>query len=266
MPIMATAGKLRHTVQELKEHAPFTLFGAMLGLVFMMFFRHIGKQGGHVLFMIFHPTHVVLSAMVTAALFRLHEKKAGFLKVLIIGYVGSIGVATLSDSIIPFLGESIFKVQIPRHQYVHSRESQEKTSDPNVIPGHGYTKNGAQAYGQEHEEHVHGGRLDIHLGFIEDWYIVNPAALLGVLIGFFWPRTKLPHAFHVLISTWASSAHVLMNLESEIGFFVLLGFFVVLFMAVWLPCCVSDIIFPSLFIKSGTVCHCHYHVTGKEQE
>jgi len=228
MPFMATHGKIRHTLQELKEHAPFTLCGAMLGVAFMILFRNIGKEGGHVLFMIFHPGHVVLSAMVTAALFRLHEKKAGFLKVLFIGYVGSIGVATLSDCIIPYLGESILKV--PTHQDVHFGEG-----------------------------------LDIHLGFIEDWYVVNPAALLGILLGYFWPRTKLPHAGHVLISTWASASHVLMSLEGEIGFFVLLGFIVVLFLAVLLPCCLSDIIFPSLFIKSGETCHCHYH-DKKENE
>jgi hypothetical protein len=28
----------------------------------------------------------------------------------------------------------------------------------------------------------------------------------------------------------------------------LLGMFIVLFLAVWLPCCVSDIVFPLLFV------------------
>jgi hypothetical protein len=256
---MATQGKLKHTLQELKEHAPFTLFGAVLGVAFMLLFRNISKQGAHALFLVFHPGHVVLSAMVTAALFRLHEKKARFIKVLIIGYVGAIGVATLSDCIIPWLGESIFKVHIPTHQDVHHEE-------PDDAAAAKLEEEGKHEDEEGHEEHVHGEELDIHLGFIEDWYIVNPAALLGVLLGYFLPRTKLPHAGHVLISTWASSAHVLMNMESEIGFFVLLGFFVVLFLAVWLPCCVSDIIFPSLFIKSGTVCHCHYHEEKEEQE
>ena len=256
---MATTGKLRHTLQELKEHAPFTLFGAMLGVAFMLLFRNIGKEGGHVLFMIFHPGHVVLSAMVTAALFRLHEKKAAFLKVLIIGYIGSIGVATLSDCIIPYLGESIFKVNIPTHQDVHH----EQPDDAAAAKREEADQHEAE---QGHEEHVHGNELNIHLGFIEDWYIVNPAALLGVLLGYFLPRTKLPHTGHVLISTWASSAHVLMNLESEIGFLVLLGLFAVLFLAVWLPCCVSDIVFPSLFVKSGVTCHCHYHEKKKQEK
>jgi len=256
---MAKKGKLRHTVQELKEHAPFTLFGAVLGVAFMLVFRNIGKEGGHVLFMIFHPGHVILSAMVTAALFRLHEKKAGFIKVLIIGYIGSIGVATLSDSIIPFLGETIFKVHIPSHQDVHHGEPDDTAAAKREEAGKHEGEEG-------HEEHIHREGLDIHLGFIEDWYIVNPAALLGVLLGYFLPRTKLPHAGHVLISTWASASHVLMSLEGEIRFLVLLGFIVVLFLAVLMPCCLSDIIFPSLFIKSGMACHCHYHEKKKEEK
>jgi len=266
---MATLEKLRLTLRELKEHAPFTLFGAMLGVAFMLLFRNIGKEKSHILFLIFHPGHVVMSAMVTAALFRLHEKKASFIKVLIIGYIGSIGVATLSDCIIPFLGESIFQVHIPKHQDVHHEEPDNEAAAKLEEAGkHEGEQEGAPEHEgeEEHAEHVHGEQLDIHLGFIKDWYIVNPAALLGVLIGYFLPRTKLPHVFHVLISTWASSAHILMNTESEIGFFMLLGFLVVLFLAVWLPCCVSDIIFPSLFIKSGTACHCHYHESREEQE
>jgi hypothetical protein len=105
----------------------------------------------------------------------------------------------------------------------------------------------------------------LHLGFIEEWYIVNPAAVLGVLIAYFLPRTKFPHAFHVLISTWASSAHILMNTQAEFTPGVIGGVFVILFIAVWLPCCVSDIVFPLLFVKSdltlveSCVCKAHAH-------
>ena len=97
------------------------------------------------------------------------------------------------------------------------------------------------------------------MGFIEDWYIVNPAAFLGIAIAYFWPRTRFPHAGHVLISTWASSFHILMNTHRELTGVILLGAFVVLFVAVWLPCCVSDIIFPLLFVKSAPLCTHHPH-------
>jgi hypothetical protein len=101
----------------------------------------------------------------------------------------------------------------------------------------------------DHEGHVHEEH-GLHLGFIEEWYIVNPAALLGIFIAYFLPRTKFPHAGHILISTWASSSYILMNMQSDMTIGVLGGILITLFIATWLPCCVSDIIFPLLFVKS----------------
>jgi len=197
------------------------------------------------LFQVFHPAHVVLSAIVTASLFRLHEKKLSFPVILVVGYVGAVGIATLSDSILPFLGESFLGVAVPTHASLHE---------------HSEALEPAAAH-DDHEAHDHSGGPHIHLGFIEDWYLVNPAAILGVLIAWFWPHTKFPHAGHILISTWASSFHVLMNTHRELTPVLFVGIFVVLFLAVWLPCCVSDIVFPMLFVRSPQlpVGHHHHH-------
>jgi len=189
---------------ELKNHAPFTLFGSLTGIVLMLLFRNIQHETIERLFYVFHPAHVLLSAVVTAAMFKLHVKKANFLVVLIIGYIGSLGIATISDSIIPYVGEVLLGLQ------AHS-----------------------------------------HIGFIEGWYIVNPAAILGILIGYLWTKTKFPHSGHVLISTWASLFHILMALEGKISVLTGIVIFIFLFIAVWLPCCFSDIVFPLLFVKSG---------------
>jgi hypothetical protein len=221
---MSILGRLKHVLIELKAHSPFTMFGASTGIVLMLLFRSISHQASYRLFYIFHPAHVVLSAMVTASLFRLHEKTKGFLIVLIVGYVGSIGIATLSDSILPFLGEDILGAVIPTEAAIHHHEHEA----------------GAE---QSHEK-------ELHIGFIEEWYIVNPAALLGILIAYFLPRSKLPHAFHILISTWASTAHIMMNTHQPMTAVLAFGIFIVLFIAVWLPCCFSDIIFPMLFVKA----------------
>lgn len=226
---MSAKQTARQVLRELKAHAPFTMFGAVLGVGFMLLFRNLSAQAEYKLFYIFHPAHVVLSAIVTASLFRLHERTRSFVIVLLVGYFGSIGIATLSDSIIPFFGESVLGIAIP----------------------------------------------EAHIGFIEKWYIVNPAAFLGVFIAYFLPRTKLPHAGHVLISTWASSMHVMMNLHDKITTLTMIGFFMVLFVAVWVPCCVSDIIFPMLFVKSHTgsegpcpACgeHGYSHTVSEESE
>jgi len=125
---------------------------------------------------------------------------------LIIGYIGSVGTATISDSIIPYLGEVMLK-----------------------MPNRG-----------------------IHLGFIEKWWLVNPLAIIGVLIACFRPTTKFPHMGHVLLSTWASLFHIIMSIGSKsLNWFVYLAIFLFLFLAVWIPCCISDIAFPLLFVKEA---------------
>jgi len=200
---MSIKEKLLHIGAELKGHAPFTAFGALTGIVLMLLFKNSEHHTLHRLFYVFHPTHVVLSAIVTASMFRLYARKTNFFKVLIIGYIGSIGIATLSDSLIPYVGELLLQM------------------------------------------HPHK-----HIGFIEGWYIVNPAAIAGVLIAYFRPRTKFPHAGHVLLSTWASSLHIIMAMAGGISALKLVVSFAFLFLAVWMPCCISDIIFPLLFVKS----------------
>ena len=238
--------KIKNIVVELKNHAPFTLFGALTGIVLMLLFRNVEHQTAQRLFSIFHPSHVILSAMVTASLFKLHEKKKNFLIVLVVGYLGSIGIATMSDSVIPFFGESILGVSIPSHVAIHHPSHDTDTDYKHEANLHKQEHHSTAKETERHEQRKHR----VHFGFIEDWYIVNPAAILGVLIAYFWPRTKFPHAGHVLLSTWASSFHVLMNTYQDITVTMLIGIFIVLFIAVWLPCCISDIVFPLLFVKA----------------
>ena len=90
---------------------------------------------------------------------------------------------------------------------------------------------------------------ELHIGFIEKWWLINPLALIGVLWAYFIPTTKFPHGGHVLLSTWASLFHILMAKSGAISWTVCLIIIPFLFIAVWLPCCVSDIIFPLLFVK-----------------
>ena len=119
---MAVSEKAKHIGAELKGHAPFTLFGAVAGLAFMVVFMRIGKPAASTFFEIFHPLHVLLSAMATASMFAIHRKAKNFLLILVIGYVGSIGIATLSDSVVPYIGENILGLDVPTHADVHSEE------------------------------------------------------------------------------------------------------------------------------------------------
>jgi len=216
--------KLATIVNELKSHAPFTLFGASTGIVCMLLFKNLEHETSQRIFYVFHPAHVVLSAMVTAAIFQLHSKRPKFIAVLLVGFFGSIGIATLSDSLIPYLGELLLGMHIHLHSHEHA-----------------------------------GFAEQAHIGFIEGWYLVIPAAIVGVLIAYFRPKTKFPHAGHVLLSTWASSFHMLMAMGGQLSTWRLMGSFGFLFLAVWLPCCISDIVFPLLFVKSpGDSLHVHH--------
>ena len=87
----------------------------------------------------------------------------------------------------------------------------------------------------------------LHLGFIEEWWLVNPLAFIGIALGTWRANTRVPHGLHVLISMGASLFHIAMALgAAPIGWlFAPIALF--LFLSVWLPCCTSDIVFPLLF-------------------
>lgn len=244
-------GKAGTVLRELRAHAPFTLFGSLTGIAMMLLFRGLPETTTYRLFYVFHPLHVTLSAIVAGSIFRLHEKTRNLLVVLLVGYCSSVGTATLSNSIIPFFGESILGVAVPTESEIHAGHRSEGQAAADV------NKTGEPSPHPEPK---------IHLGFIEEWYIVNPAALVGILIGFWLPRTKLPHAGHILISTWASAAHILMNTHSEVTILTAIGAFAVLFIAVWVPCCSSDIIVPLLFVRSPHVHLDHHHHHHAEEE
>ncbi|MBN1493145.1 MAG: hypothetical protein JW938_03260, partial [Candidatus Omnitrophica bacterium] len=71
------------------------------------------------------------------------------------------------------------------------------------------------------------------------------------------PKTHFSHAGHVLISTWASLFHIMMAKGDNFGIITMLVVTIFLTLSVWIPCCVSDIVFPLLFVKEHKHCnHC----------
>jgi hypothetical protein len=200
---------IKQIASELKEHAPFTAFGAVTGIiaivviVFGNFLSRISPISQDI-FYVLHPTHVFLGALVTTSMYVGFGKR-GIWAAVLIGYTGSIGIATLSDSIIPYIGETLLD-----------------------LPNKG-----------------------IHIGFIEEPMLTNPTAFLGIAIGYWRPITKFPHAGHVLLSTWASLFHIIMALGQTLSWIQVLAVFLFLFIAVWIPCCVSDIVYPGLFARGS---------------
>ena len=194
--------------RELRHHAPFTFFGAAMGIIAIIFFQKLPQQLSLQIFYILHPMHVLLSALVTASMYenykksKFHQEKYHVLILFIIGYVGSVGIATLSDSILPYLGESLLN-----------------------LPGKA-----------------------VHIGFIEKWWLVNPLALFGITIAYLKPSTKFPHAGHVFLSTFASLFHITMATDHLLNWYIYPVIFIFMFISVWIPCCLSDIFFPLLFV------------------
>ena len=203
---------LKRIALELVKHAPFTLMGAVVGIIIMVIIdvSNTPSEISKTLFYTLHPLHIVFSALVTTAMFRLHKKSRLWVAILI-GYTGSIGVATLSDIIIPYLGGGVLDIPMDFHLPFLETET---------MPFIGIPK----------------------------WIIINGSAAIGIAFACWRPFTKLPHMGHVLLSTWASLfGFIAFGVADWIS--VLPFVFLFLFLAVWLPCCVSDIIYPLLWIR-----------------
>ncbi|MDH5696692.1 MAG: hypothetical protein OEZ00_08885 [Dehalococcoidia bacterium] len=191
----------RQIAIELKDHAPFTALGAITGIIIMVIIvlGNVPAQISETVFYSLHPLHVLLSALVTTAMYMRYSK-GKLWAAIVIGYTGAIGIATLSDALIPYLGGVLLNIQI-----------------------------------------------DFHMPFIEKWWLVNPMALVGIIIGYWKHTTRVTHSGHVLLSTWASLFYfTAFGIARWIPLLPLV--FVFLFLAVWIPCCLSDIAFPLLFV------------------
>ncbi len=202
---------LRRIVRELANHAPFTVFGAITGTAIMVVivFGNVPPSISQTTFYTLHPVHVILSALVTTALYKKYSNGKIWVAILI-GYFGSIGIATISDAVIPYLGGTLLGVKIGFHApFIETTK----------MPVFGIVK----------------------------WQLINSAALIGIAIGYLRPTTKFSHSGHVLLSTWASLFYFT---GFGVAYWIPLlpAIFLFLFLAVLIPCCLSDIVFPLLFV------------------
>lgn len=94
-----------------------------------------------------------------------------------------------------------------------------------------------------------------HLPLIEEPLIIISAALIGSVIGIPLKKTKMPHFIHVFLSVFASLFYLL-AFSSGITLFYFIAAFIIVLIAVIIPCCVSDILFPFLFLKEK-IKHCN---------
>ena len=203
---------LKRIINELREHLPFTALGAISGILIMVIIisGNVPPQVSQTVFYILHPLHIVLSALATTAMYKKYGTGKIWIAILI-GYTGSIGIATLSDAIIPYLGGALLGAEM---------EFEVPFIETSLMPVIG----------------------------IPTWLLVNPAAIVGIIIGCWRPTTKSPHLGHVLLSTWASLFYfTAFGVANWVP--LLPAIFLVLFLGVWIPCCLSDIVFPLLSVR-----------------
>ena len=196
---------VKRITEELKRHAPFTALGALTGIIIMaiVILGNVSSSTSNTIFYTLHPIHVLLSALVTTAMYKKYRRNAKLWIAVLIGWTGSIGIATISDAIVPYLGGTLL-----------------------CIP------------------------MQFEVPFIEKWWI-NLLALAGVAIGYWKHVTRIPHFGHVSLSTWASLFYFMaFGIADWIP--LLPYIFLFLFLAVWIPCCASDIVYPLLFVRKDT--------------
>lgn len=209
-------GELR---EELLEHIPFTVFSVAAGMAIVGFMTYavavVGgnagrfELGGQMLFHVFHPLHVLFSAAATTAMFWRHERR--WLKALVVGGVGALGICGISDIFLPHLSGLLLHAKM-------------------------------------------GG---LHVCLIENPGLVVPFLLVGLFVGFILSPssrkgTIYSHSAHVLTSSMAS---ILYLVSFGLHDWIRVGGMVLVFMvlAVVLPCCVSDIVFPLLVTRPASL-------------
>lgn len=215
-------GKGKLVWRELTHHLPFSILSVIAGLImvgilsFITEIMNAGDPSHHFeeLFHIFHPTHILFSAMATTAMFWQKEKRV--FKAMIVGIVGSLGICGISDIFIPYLA--------------------------------GY---------------LLGAHMHLHVCIVEHPQLILPFLSLGVLVGFLAPGNLeksegviFSHSIHVFISAAASIMYLVgfgvTDWAHRVG-----AVLIYMVLAVVIPCCTSDIVFP--LICTGKI-HCdHLH-------
>tara|TARA_Y100000034_G_scaffold98103_1_gene120021 strand:- start:374 stop:970 length:597 start_codon:yes stop_codon:yes gene_type:complete len=91
-------------------------------------------------------------------------------------------------------------------------------------------------------------KTSFHLELIEKPLIILGVAVGGAVLGTVTKLTQLPHFFHVLFSIFASLFYLL-AFSIPVNSFMIIAIFMIIFVAVLILCCLSDIIFPLLFVR-----------------
>jgi hypothetical protein len=87
-----------------------------------------------------------------------------------------------------------------------------------------------------------------HLPIIENPLSILAIGVIGALAGIYLGFFRLNHSLHVFLSVFASLFYIL-AFSVAINVWTVLAISIIVFFVVYIPCCISDIVFPLLFIK-----------------
>jgi hypothetical protein len=175
------------------------------------------------LFHLFHPVHMFFSAAATTAMFWRYERR--LIKAMVIGILGAIGVCGISDIGLPHASQLML--------------ARLGTLAP-LRP------------------------LELHICVLDEPALVLPFAVVGVAVGLAAAvaverSTLFSHSLHVFSSTMASIFY-LVGPFGQTAWIGALGWgFLLVVLAVMIPCCVSDIIFPLALARPGRRRHALGH-------
>jgi hypothetical protein len=97
-----------------------------------------------------------------------------------------------------------------------------------------------------------------HLPIIENPLLILSVAFFGAILGAYSNLFRASHMLHVFLSIFASLFYLLaFSIEmSAIAILMISG---LVFLTVYIPCCISDIVFPLFFIKKPCKDCGHWH-------
>lgn len=101
--------------RELRHHLPFSIGSVLVALLALGLLERIGqlKSVNQGLFHLLHPTHLLLSATATTAMFWLHDRKP--FKAVLIGLLGTVPVCSAGDIVFPYLGGLLLGLPVTFH-------------------------------------------------------------------------------------------------------------------------------------------------------
>lgn len=118
--------RVRQILHELQHHFPLTLLSSVVVMLFLGTFNEVlVRQSAHAhdgahegapfvnLFHLFHPLHIFLSSITTAAMFWRYDRRFGM--AVLTGIVGSVGFCGLSDAVFPFFGSRLLGAPMDLH-------------------------------------------------------------------------------------------------------------------------------------------------------